>query len=262
MSLGALQVGASGLNARNTDIRVIANNIANAGTSGFKADRPVFEDMHYQVMRQPGASSSETTELPSGYLMGSGVKVVATQKDFGMGSLVTSDAPLDMAINGGGMFQVLRPDGQMAYTRDGRFQLSSSGQLVTASGYIVQPAITVPAQSSNIVVGIDGAVTAVAPGETTPTSLGSLTLAQFGNPVGLQPIGENFFIETNASGAPTVVAPGSSGTGTLSQGAYEASNVNIVHELVRLIEAQRGYEMNAKTIESVNGMMQYVNQMF
>jgi flagellar basal-body rod protein FlgG len=256
----ALWVSVTGLEAQNTDIHVISNNLANVSTNGFKKDRPVFEDLYYQNIRQPGASSSEQSELPSGLMLGTGVRTVATQKLHSQGTLIQTRNPLDLAINGAGYFQILRPDNTTAYTRAGAFQLNSQGQVVTANGYLLQPTITVPTNTLSITVGTDGIVSALVQGNTTPSQIGTIQTAQFINPTGLQPIGENEYIETASSGSPTTGSPGQNGLGNLYQNSLESSNVNVVEELVRLIEVQRSYEMNAKSIETVDGMLKFLAQ--
>ncbi len=256
----ALWVSVTGLEAQNTDIRVISNNLANVSTVGFKRDRPVFEDLLYQTIRQPGAQSSESTEIPSGLMLGTGVKTVATQKMHGQGSMIQTENPLDIAINGDGFFQVLRPDGDIVYTRDGQFQLDSSGNIVTSNGYQLQPSITIPQNTDSITIGSDGVVTVLQSGTNAPSQVGQIQLATFINTAGLQPDGENQYKETQSSGTPTTGNPGSTGIGSLNQGSVEASNVNVVEELVRLIETQRAYEMNAKSVETVDGMLQYLAQ--
>lgn len=256
----ALYVSVTGLDAQNTDVNVISNNLANVSTTGFKKGRPIFEDLFYQNIRQPGAQSSQQTELPSGLMLGTGVRTVATEKIHSQGSLIQTQNPLDLAVNGAGFFQILRPDNSTAYTRDGTFQLNNQGQVVTSNGYLLQPTITVPANTLSITVGTDGTVSALVSGNTNPSQIGSIQLTQFINPTGLQPIGENQYIETASSGSPTSGTPGLNGLGNIYQGSLEGSNVNVVEELVKLIETQRAYEMNAKSIETVDGMLQYISQ--
>lgn len=256
----ALWISKTGLDAQQTDISVISNNLANVNTVGFKRGRALFEDLLYQTIQQPGAQSSESTEIPTGLMLGTGVKTVATQKIFSEGSILQTNNPLDLAIRGRGFFQVLLPDGSQAYTRNGELQLSSQGQIVTANGYILQPPVDIPEQAQSITIGGDGTVSVLVSGNTTPTQVGTIQLSDFINAAGLQPIGENLYIETASSGAPTTDNPGSSGLGGLMQGSLEASNVNVVEELVNMIETQRAYEMNAKAIETVDSMLQYVSQ--
>lgn len=256
----ALDIAKTGLDAQQTRMSVIANNLANVSTTGFKRGRPAFQDLLYETVAQPGAASSQNTELPSGLLLGTGVRTVATGKVFTQGSLAQTDNSLDMAIEGRGFFQILMPDGSTAYSRDGTFAMNSQGQLVTSSGYQLDPAITIPAESLSITIGTDGTVSAVVAGSNTPTQVGSVQLADFINPQGLQAIGENLFKETVSSGSPQAGTPGLNGVGTLLQGNLEASNVNVVEELVNMIETQRSYEMNSKAIKTVDEMLQFVSQ--
>lgn len=255
----ALWIAKTGLDAQQTRMDVISNNLANVNTTAFKRGRAEFEDLLYQNVRQVGGQSSQNTQLPSGLMLGTGVRTVATAKSFTQGNMVNTDNSLDVAINGRGFFQVLLPDGNLAYSRDGAFQMNDQGQLVTANGYQLQPAITIPANTQSITIGADGVVSAQVAGETEPTQLGNLQLADFMNPAGLQPIGENLFLESVASGAPQVGNPGSNGLGALAQGSLESSNVNVVEELVNMIETQRAYEMNSKAIATTDQMLQYVN---
>lgn len=254
----ALWVAKTGLDAQQTRLSVIANNLANINTNGFKRSRAVFEDLLYQNIRQVGAQSSESTELPSGLMLGTGVRVVATEKIHSQGNVIETGKPLDLAVSGRGFFQVLRPDGSLGYTRDGAFQINSSGQLVTASGMRIQPAITFPTDSQSITISSDGIVSSTTPGSAVPTNLGTLQLADFVNPTGLQPIGENLFVESGASGSPQVGTPGIDGLGSLLQGSVESSNVNVVKEMVDMIEAQRSYEINSKAISTADQMLQYL----
>lgn len=254
----ALWIAKTGLDAQQTRLAVISNNLANVNTTGFKAGRPVFEDLLYQNVRQVGAQSSQNTQLPSGLMLGTGVRTVATEKLFTQGNLVQTNNSLDVAIQGRGFLQVLTPDGTVAYTRDGAFQLNSQGQLVTANGYLLQPGITIPQSTLSITIGTDGVVSVTTAGSTAPTQVGSLQLADFVNPVGLQPIGGNLFTATTASGTAQTGTPGLNGLGTVVQGSVESSNVNVVEELVGMIEAQRAYEMNSKAISTSDEMLRYV----
>ncbi len=256
----ALRISITGLEAQNTDIRTISNNLANVSTTGFKKDRAVFQDLLYQNIRQPGADSSQNSQLPSGLMLGTGVAVMASQKMHSQGTMVQTENPLDLAINGRGFFQIMRPDGTTAYTRDGHFQLNSQGQIVTPSGYQLIPSITIPTSAQTITIGQDGIVSAMLSGNSSPTQVGTLQLADFINPAGLQPMGENAFLESGASGSPQVTIPGQQGVGSLLQGSLESSNVNVVEELVRMIETQRAYEMNARSVETVNKMLEFVTQ--
>ncbi len=255
----ALWSAKTGLDAQQTRMAVISNNLANANTTGFKRDRAVFEDLIYQNVRQVGANSSQETQLPSGLNLGTGVRVVATEKLFSQGNINKTDNPMDVAIQGQGFFEILLPDGSVGYTRDGAFQVNAQGQMVTSSGYAVQPGLTIPENATSLTVGVDGIVTAKVPGTTEPTQIGNLQLVNFINPAGLQAEGGNVFKETAASGAPQSGTPGQNGLGSLMQGAVETSNVNVVEELVGMIETQRSYELNSKAISATDDMLSYVN---
>ncbi len=255
----ALWVAKTGLDAQRTRMAVVAHNLANVNTTGFKRGRGVFSDLLYQNVRQPGAQSSQNTELPSGLMLGTGVRVVATEKLFAQGNIIQTENSLDVALQGRGFFQVLQPDGTMGYSRDGQFQTSSDGTIVTSNGLTLEPGLTIPENTVRITIGSDGVVSALVAGNTTPTNLGNIQLADFINPAGLQPIGDNLFIETAASGSPQTGNPGTDGLGTLVQGAVESSNVNVVEELVNMIETQRAYEMNSKAISTTDEMLQYVS---
>ncbi len=254
-----LWVAKTGLDAQQTRMAVVSNNLANVNTTGFKQDRAVFEDLLYQNIRQSGGQSSQDTMLPSGMSLGTGVRIVATEKLFTQGSVLQTGNAMDVAINGRGFFQVLKPDGEIAYTRDGTFQLNAEGEFVNSSGYVVQPGITVPDGAQSITIGTDGVVSVKLAGQPTPTQVGSLEVADFVNPAGLQSIGENLYIETAASGSAQPGTPGLNGLGAINQGALEGSNVNVVSELVNMIETQRAYEMNSKAISTNDQMMQYIN---
>ncbi len=255
----ALWIAKTGLDAQQTRMSVVSNNLANVNTTGFKQGRPVFEDLLYQNVRQSGGQSSQDTMLPSGLSLGTGVRVVATEKLFTQGSVLQTENAMDVAISGRGFFQILKPDGGLAYTRDGTFQMNDQGELVTSSGYIVQPGITIPDSAQSITIGTDGTVTVQLPGQAATTQVGTLETVDFINPVGLQPIGQNLFIETSASGSAQPGTPGLNGLGELLQGSLESSNVNVVSELVNMIETQRAYEMNSKAITTNDQMMQYLN---
>lgn len=256
----SLMIAKTGLDAQQHRMSVIANNLANANTTGFKQDRVVFEDMLYQTVRQAGAQSSGSTQLPSGLMIGTGVRTVATEKMHTQGSIIQTDNALDMAIQGRGFFQVLMPDGALSYTRDGTLQIDSSGQMVMSNGYPLEPSITIPADALSVTVGSDGAVSVLQPGQTAPTIVGNVQLADFVNPTGLQPIGENLYQETGASGAVVTGTPGLTGLGSIVSGALESSNVNVVTELINMIETQRAYEMNSKAISTADQMLQYAAQ--
>jgi flagellar basal-body rod protein FlgG len=255
----SMWVAKTGLDAQQTRMNVISNNLANVNTTGFKRDRAVFEDLLYQNVRQAGGQTDATSQAPTGLMLGTGVRVVATEKMHAQGNMVNSQNPLDVAIAGEGFFQIAQTDGTIAYSRDGNFKLSSSGQLVTSNGALLQPAITVPTTASSITFGRDGTVSVelAAGGQQV---LGQLQIARFVNPSGLQSLGQNLMKETPASGTPQVLKPGQTGAGTLMQGTLEASNVNVVEEMVNMIETQRAYEINSKAISAVDGMLKYINQ--
>jgi flagellar basal-body rod protein FlgG len=257
----SLWISKTGLDAQQTNMDVIANNLANVSTNGFKRSRAVFEDLLYQTLRQPGAQSSQQTQLPSGLQLGTGVRPVATEHIFTQGNLTQTSNPLDLAINGQGFFQVLLPDGTTAYTRDGSLHIDSQGQLVTSSGFQVQPAVTIPANSLTVTVARDGVVSVTRAGSATATQAGSLQLVNFVNPAGLQSMGENLYLETASSGTPSAGTAGSNGLGLLTQGYVETSNVNVVEELVNMIQTQRAYEINSKAITTSDQMLQKLTQL-
>ncbi|HEY7775640.1 MAG TPA: flagellar basal-body rod protein FlgG [Kineobactrum sp.] len=254
----ALWIAKTGLDAQQTRMATVSNNLANVNTTGFKRGRAVFEDLVYQNIRQAGGQQSQSTEMPSGLYLGTGARVVATEKMFTQGSLVQTENAFDLAIQGRGFFQVLLPDGSQAYSRDGSFQIDSNGQLVTASGYQVQPAINIPNNAQSVTVGVDGTVTVQLPGQAAPVQIGSVQTADFVNPGGLEPRGENLFIETGASGPALTGTPGVNGLGTLIQGMVEGSNVNTVEELVNMIETQRAFELNSRSIRTSDEMLQFI----
>jgi flagellar basal-body rod protein FlgG len=257
----SLWISKTGLDAQQTQMDVISNNLANVSTNGFKRSRAVFEDLLYQTLRQPGAQSSQQTQLPSGLQLGTGVRPVATERIFTQGNLQQTSNDKDVAIQGEGFFQVLMPDGTTAYTRDGAFQVDSQGQMVTSSGYTIQPAITIPAGAQKITIGRDGTVSVTLPNVVAPTQIGTLQLATFINNAGLESRGENLYSETAASGTPNPNTPGTNGAGTLSQGYVETSNVNVVEELVNMIQTQRAYEINSKAITTSDQMLAKLSQM-
>ena len=257
----SLWISKTGLDAQQTQMDVIANNLANVSTSGFKRSRAVFEDLLYQNIRQPGAQSSQQTQLPSGLQLGTGVKPVATERIFTQGNLQLTGNDKDVAIQGQGFFQVLLPDGTTAYTRDGSFQMDSQGQMVTSSGFPVQPAINIPANAQSLTIGRDGVVSVTLPNSAAPTQIGQLQLATFINPAGLMSKGENLYVETAASGNANTNNPGANGAGLLTQGYVETSNVNVVEELVNMIQTQRAYEINSKAITTSDQMLQKLAQM-
>ena len=256
----SLWIAKTGLDAQQTKMATISNNLANAGTNGFKRGRVIFEDLLYQNVRQVGAQSSQDTVLPSGLQVGTGARVVATERLYTQGNLSQTDNPLDLAIQGRGFVEVLMPDGSQGFTRDGSFQINDQGVMVTAAGYQVQPPITIPQDALSISIAPDGTVSVQQPGTPQATQVGVIQLTDFVNPSGLQARGENLFLETGASGAPLPGNPGLNGLGTLQQGFVEGSNVNVVEELVNMIETQRAYEMNSKAISTADQMLQYVSQ--
>ena len=257
--MDSLWVAKTGLEAQQMRMTVVSNNLANVNTTGFKRGRAVFEDLMYQNVRQVGGSTSEDTQAPTGLLLGTGVRVVATEKMFTQGNHVETGNSLDMLIDGRGFFQVLQPDGSMAYTRDGSLKMDSEGRVVTSSGYEIQPSINLPADALGISVSADGIVQAKVPGQSDLVTVGTIQLVDFANPAGLEAMGQNMFSETVASGAPQIGTPGLEGLGRVVQGALEGSNVNVVEELVNMIETQRAYEMNSKAIAASDQMLEYLN---
>ncbi|KLD76221.1 flagellar basal-body rod protein FlgG [Xanthomonas hyacinthi] len=255
----ALWVAKTGLDAQQTRMSVVSNNLANTNTTGFKRDRASFEDLLYQQVRQPGGATSAQTQLPSGLQLGTGVRVVSTSKDFEQGNPQQTGRALDVMVNGRGFFEVQMPDGTSAYTRDGSFQINSQGELVTNSGYAVQPGIQIPEGAQSLTIGTDGTVSVQVAGTAAALEIGSLTLSDFINPSGLQGKGENLYAETAASGPAQNGTPGLNGLGTTVQASLEGSNVNVVEELVSMIETQRAYEMNAKAISTTDSMLGYLN---
>ncbi|MCL2895307.1 flagellar basal-body rod protein FlgG [Brenneria tiliae] len=257
----SLWIAKTGLDAQQTNMDVISNNLANVSTNGFKRQRAVFEDLLYQTVRQPGAQSSEQTTLPSGLQLGTGVRPVTTERLHSQGNLEQTENSKDVAINGQGFFQIQLPDGTTAYTRDGSFQLDANGQMVTSSGYSVQPAITIPDTALTMTVARDGVVSVTLQGQTAASQVGQLTLSTFINPTGLQSLGENLYQETESSGAPTESTPGQNGAGLLYQGYVETSNVNVAEELVDMIQVQRAYEINSKAVSTSDAMLQRLTQL-
>ncbi|POA19140.1 flagellar basal-body rod protein FlgG [Pseudomonas sp. FW300-N1A1] len=258
--LPALWVAKTGLSAQDTNLTTISNNLANVSTTGFKRDRAEFQDLLYQIKRQPGAQSTQDSELPSGLQLGTGVRIVGTQKNFSAGSLQTTEQPLDMAIDGRGFFQILQPDGTTSYTRDGTFHLDSNGQIVTSAGFALEPAIVIPNEAQTFTVGRDGTVSITIAGNPAAQVIGNLQTADFINPAGLQATGNNLFLETAASGAPQVGTPGLNGFGSTLQNTLETSNVSTVEEMVNMITTQRAYEMNSKVISTADQMLSFVTQ--
>jgi len=257
----ALWVARTGLDAQQTHLDVISNNLANVSTNGFKRARAVFEDLLYQTTRQPGAQSSQTTQIPSGLQVGTGVRSVATQRILTQGNLEQTSNSLDVAINGEGYFQIQMPDGTTAYTRDGSFQKDANGQIVTSNGYPLQPGITIPTDATSLTIANDGTVSITQSGSAATTQIGTIQLATFVNPGGLLATGQNLFLETSSSGAPTAVTPGTNGSGVLDQNFVETSNVNVAEELVSMIEAQRSYEINSRVVTTADAMLGKLSQM-
>lgn len=259
--LRSLWIAKTGMESQQTQLDVISNNLANVSTNGFKRSRAVFEDLLYQTLRQPGAQSSQQTQIPSGLQVGTGSRPVATARNFSQGSLQQTGNSLDLAINGQGFFQIQMPDGTTAYSRDGSFQLDSNGQIVTPNGFPLQPSITIPANTVAISVGQDGTVTVTQSGVATPVQVGTIQVATFINNGGLQPLGQNLYQETASSGSPTPNTPGLNGAGLLNQGYVEASNVNVVEELVNLIQTQRAFEINSRAIQTSDQILAKLTQL-
>ena len=257
----SLWISKTGMDAQQTQLDVVSNNLANVNTTGFKRSRAVFEDLLYQNAREPGAQSSQQTTLPSGLQIGTGTRVVTTERLHTQGNLTKTGNSTDVAINGNGFFQVQMPDGTLAYTRDGNFQINAQGQLVTSSGYPVQPAVTVPQNATSLTVGKDGVVTVTTPGTVNNTQVGTFQLANFINPAGLRSMGENLYAETEASGTANLANPGSNGVGALNQNYVETSNVNVVEEMVNMIQTQRAYEINSKSVQTSDQMLEKLSQL-
>jgi flagellar basal-body rod protein FlgG len=259
--INSLWIAKTGMEAQQMQLDVISNNLANVSTNGFKQGHVVFEDLMYQNLRQVGSNTSEQSTLPTGLQIGLGVRPVATSRTFSQGSLQQSNNNLDVAIQGNGFFEVTMPDGTTGYTRDGAFQLDSQGRLVNSTGLLVQGGITVPANATNLSIAANGTVTASIPGTTTPQTIGTISMASFINPAGLEPKGQNIYQETSASGQPNAGTAGTNGLGTILQGYVETSNVNVVQELVSMIQTQRAYEMNSKAIQTSDQMLQKLGQL-
>lgn len=257
----SLSIAKTGLEAQQSQLDAITHNLANTATNGYKRSRVVFEDLLYQNLRQAGAPSSQQTQLPTGLQLGTGVRPVATARNFSQGALTQTGNNLDFAINGQGFFQVQMPDGGTSYTRDGSFQMDAQGQLVTSNGYPVSPSIVIPANAQSITVGRDGIVTVTVPGSSASQQVGQLQLASFMNPAGLDPRGGNLFAETSASGSAQTGNPGSNGLGVVNQSVVESSNVNVVEELVAMIQTQRAYEINSKAIQTSDQMLARLSQL-
>lgn len=259
--INSLWISKTGMEAQQMQLDVISNNLANVSTNGFKRAHAVFEDLMYQNLRQVGANTSEQNLLPTGLQVGLGVRTVATSRSFTQGSVQQSTNNLDVAIQGNGFFQVTMPDGSINYTRDGSFQVDAQGRLVTQTGLPIANGITVPATASSVSIAPNGTVTATLPGNTTPQPIGTIALASFVNPAGLEPRGQNLYAESAASGQANTGAPGANGLGQLMQGYLETSNVNVVQELVTMIQTQRAYEMNSKAVQTSDQMLQKLGQL-
>jgi len=253
-------VAKTGLDAQQTRMAVISNNLANVNTTGYKKSRPIFEDLVYQNIRQVGSQTTKNTQLPTGLQLGTGVRTVATEKLHTQGNIQQTENSLDVAINGRGFIQILMPNGDINYTRDGSFKLDSTGQIVTSGGLTLEPNITIPQDALSISIGRDGTVNVTQPGSAASNNVGQIQLADFVNPTGLEPVGENLFRESVASGPPIIGTPGENELGIVMQGALETSNVNVVEELVNMIETQRAYEMNSKAISTTDEMLSFVTQ--
>jgi flagellar basal-body rod protein FlgG len=254
----SLWVAKTGLDAQQTRMDVISNNLANANTTGFKSGRAAFQDLIYQNLRQPGGQTTEQTQAPSGLMLGTGVRVVGSEKLFTQGNIEQTGNSLDVAIQGRGFLQVTMPDGSISYTRDGSLHLDQNGQIVTANGYAIDPAISIPANAQSITIGSDGTISASLPGQAATQQIGTVQLADFINPAGLQPNGDNLYLETASSGSPQIGQPGLNGLGTLQAGALESSNVNVVEQMVDMIQTQRTYEMNSKAVSAADSMLQFL----
>ena len=257
----SLWIAKTGLDAQQTQMDVISHNLANVSTTGYKRSQAVFEDLMYQNLRQVGAQSSADTQLSTGLQLGTGVRPVATSRLFTQGNLQQSHNSFDLAISGNGFFQLQMPDGTTGYTRDGTFHPDAQGQLVNSSGIPVLPPITIPPGTTALTVAHDGTVSVTVSGQEGTTQIGQIQLATFQNPAGLDPMGQNIFKESDASGAPTAATPGVSGAGLIEQGYLETSNVNVVEELVSMIQTQRAYEINSKAIQTSDQMLARISQL-
>ncbi len=257
----SLFIAATGMEAQTLNIDVIANNLANVNTTGYKRSRADFQELMYEEIKTPGAASADGTQLPSGIQIGLGVRPVAVQKVFEQGDFTPTGNPLDMVVEGAGFFQIVKPDGEIAYTRAGAFKLDSEGRIVTSEGYPMEPEITIPSDTTQITINPDGSINATQPGNSAPTEVGQIEIARFSNPGGLKSIGKNLFEETASSGVPNTDTPGNEGLGTIQQGFIELSNVNIVDEMVQMIVSQRAYEINSKVVQAADDMMQIANNL-
>jgi flagellar basal-body rod protein FlgG len=255
----SLWTAASGMKSQSLNIDVISNNLANVNTTGFKSSRADFQDLLYETLRQAGTSSSENSDVPTGIQVGHGSRPVASHKIFTQGDFQQTKNELDIAIEGEGFFQIIQPNGEIAYSRDGAFKMDRDGRMVTSDGFVMEPEITIPSDSISLSIGLDGTVSVLQAGNSTPTEIGTITVARFVNPAGLHSIGRNLYLPTNASGDAIVGTAGEDGLGTLAQGFLEMSNVSVVDEMVKMITAQRAYEINSKTIQAADDMLQQAN---
>ncbi|HSO63083.1 MAG TPA: flagellar basal-body rod protein FlgG [Desulfobacterales bacterium] len=252
---------ASGMQAQSVNIDVIANNIANVATTGFKRSRAEFQDLLYETMRPPGSSSSENTQVPTGIQIGHGTRTAAVSKNFGEGELQLTKNQLDLAIEGDGFFQITQPSGETAYTRAGSFKLDKDGRVVNPDGFLLEPAITIPTDAISVSVGMDGTVSVLQAGDTIPREVGTVQLARFVNPAGLQSMGKNLYLPTDGSGQAIAGTAGTANFGTIAQGFLENSNVSVVDEMVNMITAQRAYETNSKVVQTSDDMLQLANNL-
>lgn len=259
--ISSLWTAASGMAAQQLNVDVIANNLANVNTTGFKKSNPHFEDLLYTFQKLPGTTTSGEATSPTGIQVGHGVRPVTVAKVFTQGDFVKTETPTDILIEGDGFFKITMPDGTLAYTRDGSFKLDGEGRLTTADGLVLDPEITIPQEATDISIGIDGTVSVEMPGQVEPQTIGTIDIVRFINPSGLKAIGMNLFVETDASGAPVTGTPGQDGFGMLRQGFLEMSNVKVVEEMVNMIVGQRAYELNSKAIQTADDMMQVVNSL-
>ncbi|WP_058615675.1 MULTISPECIES: flagellar basal-body rod protein FlgG [Tepidimonas] len=259
--INSLQIAKTGMTAQQTQLDVISHNLANVATAGFKRGTALFEDLIYQNLRQVGGNTADNAQLPTGLHIGLGVRTVATARTYSQGNLQQTDNNLDVAINGNGFFRIQLPDGSVAYTRDGSFKLNNQGQIVTNQGYLLVDSPTVPENARSLTIGKDGQITVLVPGQAQPQVIGQITLANFINPAGLEPMGQNLFMESQASGAPNEGTPGAEGFGQVMQGFLESSNVNVVQELVNMIQTQRAYELNSKAVTTSDQMLQRLTQL-
>ena len=257
----ALWTAASGMQTQQLNMDVIANNLANVNTNGFKKSRADFQDLMYQNLKTVGAPSTNSTQIPSGIQVGLGSKVASVTKDFSAGTLTQTTNSLDLAIAGTGFFQIHMPDGTTAYTRDGSFKQDSQGNLVNSDGYPLTPGIVIPANATTVTIGNDGTVSALQAGQTTPTTVGTIQLATFSNPAGLSSMGNDLYQATDSSGTATTGTAGQNGLGTISQGYLEMSNVSVMEEMVNMITSQRAYETNSKVVTASDQMLQTTNTM-